>query len=104
MSRLAIFKARSSTTLRRFRAPANAILTQAPPTGARSSQTLVGWTAGIGGEWMFNNNMSVGAEYRHSDFGRQSYLLGFDTVGTAVFGNVKYTADQVTVRANWHLH
>ncbi len=86
--------------------PANAIpaFTQAPPTGARSSQTLVGWTAGVGGEWMFNNNVSVGAEYRHSDFGRQSYLLGFDTSATPVFGSVKYTADQVTVRANWHLH
>jgi outer membrane immunogenic protein len=85
--------------------PANAIpaFIQPGPTGARSSQTLVGWTAGVGGEWMFNNKVSVGAEYRHSDFGRQSYLLGFDTAGTAVFGNVKYTADQVTVRANWHL-
>jgi len=53
---------------------------------------------------MFNSNVSVGAEYRHSDFGSQSYLLGFDTAGTAVFGNVKYTADPVTVRANWRLH
>jgi outer membrane immunogenic protein len=86
--------------------PANAIpaFIQPGPTGARSSQTLVGWTAGVGGEWMFNNNVSVGAEYRHSDFGTHSYLLGVDAAGTAVFGNVKYTADQVTVRANWHLH
>ncbi len=85
--------------------PPNALpaFIQPGPTGARSSQTLVGWTAGVGGEWMFNNKVSVGAEYRHSDFGRQSDLLGLDTAGTAVFGNVKYTADQVTVRANWHL-
>jgi outer membrane immunogenic protein len=85
--------------------PANAIpaFIQPGPTGARSSQTLVGWTAGVGGEWMFTNKVSVGAEYRHSDFGTHSYLLGIDTAGTAVFGNVKYTADQVTVRANWHL-
>jgi hypothetical protein len=46
------------------------------------------------------------AEYRHSDFGRQTCLLGFDTDAPAapIFGSVKYTADQVTVRANWHLH
>jgi outer membrane immunogenic protein len=87
--------------------PANAIpaFIQAGPTGARSSQTLVGWTAGVGAEWMLNNKVSVGGEYRHSDFGRQAYLLGFDTNAPAapVYGSVKYTTDQVTVRANWHL-
>jgi outer membrane immunogenic protein len=88
--------------------PANALpaFIQPGPTGARSSQTLVGWTAGVGGEWMFNNKVSLGAEYRHSDFGRQTYLLGFDTnlPAAPVYGVVKYTTDQVTVRANWHLH
>jgi outer membrane immunogenic protein len=88
--------------------PANAIpaLIQPGPTGARSSQNLVGWTAGVGGEWMVNTNVSVGAEYRHSDFGTHSYLLGSDVNVPAapVFTNVHYTADQVTVRANWHFH
>jgi outer membrane immunogenic protein len=89
--------------------PANAIpaLSQGVgPTGARSSQNLVGWTAGVGGEWMVNTNVSVGAEYRHSDFGTHSYLLGFDVnvPSVPVFTNVHYTTDQVTIRANWHFH
>jgi hypothetical protein len=52
---------------------------------------------------MFSNAVSLGAEYRHSDFGRQTYLLGFDTQPLPVYGSVKYTTDQATVRLNWHL-
>jgi outer membrane immunogenic protein len=72
------------------------------PTGATSSQVLMGWTAGVGGEWAVTDAVSVGAEYRHSDFGSQNYLLGADIIPTPISENVKYTTDQVTVRANWH--
>jgi outer membrane immunogenic protein len=75
---------------------------QPGPTGANSSQVLMGWTVGAGAEWAVTDAVSVGAEYRHSDFGSQNYLLGADIIPTPISENVKYTTDQVTVRANWH--
>ena len=43
---------------------------------------------------------------RDADFGTQRYLLGFDinVPSMPVFTNVHYITDQVTIRANWHLH
>jgi opacity protein-like surface antigen len=48
--------------------------------------------------------ISIGAEYRHSDFGNRSYVLGGDVIPTPFATNVKYTTDQGTVRLNWHWH
>ena len=72
------------------------------PIGASSTQVLMGWTAGVGGEWAVTDQLSLGAEYRHSDFGSQNYTIGTDVIGGIISENVKYTTDQVTVRANWH--
>jgi outer membrane immunogenic protein len=84
--------------------PANALpaFIQPGPTGASSSQVIAGWTVGFGGEWFVGERLSVGAEYRHSDFGRQNYTLGFDTINAPLTTSVHYTTDQVTLRANWH--
>jgi outer membrane immunogenic protein len=86
--------------------PGNAIpaFTQAPPVGANTSQVIAGWTVGVGGEWFVGQRVSVGAEYRHSDFGHQNYTLGTDTLGNLVSTNIHYTTDQVTLRANWHFN
>lgn len=40
------------------------------------SDTLVGWTAGAGGEWMFAPNWSAKLEYLYYDLGVASYDLG----------------------------
>jgi outer membrane immunogenic protein len=84
--------------------PANALpaFIQPGPTGASSSQVIAGWTVGFGGEWFVGERVSVGAEYRHSDFGHRTYTLGFDTVNAPVTTSVHYTTDQATLRANWH--
>jgi TonB-dependent siderophore receptor len=42
-----------------------------------SSSTRVGWTAGGGVEYALNNNWSVEAEYRYSDFGRITDVPSF---------------------------
>jgi len=49
--------------------------TDAPPggnyyAGGTNAMVRVGWTAGGGVEYALNNNWSVQAEYRYSDFGR----------------------------------
>jgi outer membrane immunogenic protein len=84
--------------------PANALpaFIQPGPTGNNWSQIIAGWTVGAGVEFFVSDRVSVGAEYRHSDFGRQNVLLGFDIANAPVYTDVKYTTDQVTVRANWH--
>jgi len=96
------FAGTSSSTAFVYTPPANAVLTQAPPIGASSSQVLAGWTVSFGGEWFVGERVSVGAEYRHSDFGHQNVALGFDTANAPVSTNIHFTTDQVTLRANWH--
>jgi outer membrane immunogenic protein len=50
------------------------------------SDTLTGWTAGGGVEWMFWHHWSIRAEYLHYEFGDVSYnvrpLNNFNTAGT----------------------
>jgi outer membrane immunogenic protein len=100
------FAGTSSSTAFTYTPPANAIpaFIQPGPTGASSSQILAGWTVGFGGEWFVGERVSVGAEYRHSDFGHHTYALGFDVNVPAmpVSTSIHYTTDQVTLRANWH--
>jgi outer membrane immunogenic protein len=91
-----------STTFTYAKAPAASIVIGAPPVGTISSQNLAGWTAGVGGEWAVNKSASVAAEYRHSDFGSHSYLLGTDVAGAPIATGVTYRTDQVTLRLNWH--
>ena len=61
---------------------------------------------GAGIEYALWNAWSIAAEYRHSDFGRKSFVLASpDPSGKLGFTpettTVKLTLDQVTVRANW---
>jgi outer membrane immunogenic protein len=61
----------------------------------------IGWTAGGGGEWAINDMVSVGVEYRHSDFGDHTYHFA-DHGGPIFPGPMKVNLenDQVTVRFN----
>jgi outer membrane immunogenic protein len=44
--------------------------------------TRVGWTAGAGVEYAIDNNWSIRAEYRYTDYGRYNDLLTNATLGT----------------------
>lgn len=88
-----------------------------PPTVgiASASRSLVGWTAGVGGDWAVTNNIIVGLLYRHSDFGSQTYNITTNTGGqaTTVSGGgllpgmltaparLRLTDDQVTARISY---
>lgn len=48
-----------------------------PPPGASFSKTSVGWTAGVGAEYAFTDNLIFRAEYRYSDFGDEDVFLIF---------------------------
>ena len=67
---------------------------------ASDDQTLNGYTVGVGGEFALTNNVSLGVEYRFSDFGRESFNLG--TVGgAAVVTNADLQEHQITGRLNF---
>jgi len=63
--------------------------------------TSVGWTVGCGGEWAVSRAVSIGVEYRHSDFGSANYELD-DANSTIVARpvNVDFTDDQVVLKVN----
>jgi outer membrane immunogenic protein len=68
---------------------------------AHDDAIQVGWTAGGGAEWAVNDTWSVGMEYRHNDFGDETYHFG--TPRGPVFSgrtNVDLNGDQVTLRVN----
>ncbi len=64
------------------------------------SRAVNGWTVGGGAEYALTNNVSLGVEYRYSDFGRESFELG--TVnGVGVTTNADLREHQVTGRLNF---
>jgi outer membrane immunogenic protein len=42
------------------------------PASGGYSDTLNGWTVGVGGEWAFDRNWTARLEYRYTDFGQAS--------------------------------
>jgi len=84
---------------------------------ATDTQTHVGWTLGVGGDWAVTDNIIVGVLYRHSDLGTKTYNVGtqgfggingpiatpaVSSVGLTTSGDsVKLTDDQVTARVSW---
>lgn len=79
------------------------------PGTASGSNVLVGWTAGVGGEWAFNKKWSAALEYRHSDLGTGNYNIGFSDTSLIGFVSptiaaVHFNVDQVTARLNYHFN
>jgi outer membrane immunogenic protein len=65
------------------------------------SDILAGWTAGGGIDYWMTRSVSVGAEYRYSNFGGHNF--GFDDHGGAInSGNtsVELSSHQATIRVN----
>ena len=65
-----------------------------------ASQNLVGWALGGGIEYKLLQNVSVGVEYLHMDFGTNTFA--FTNPGVSSFSaKVRTTADQVRASVNY---
>jgi outer membrane immunogenic protein len=81
-----------------------------PPTSTvlgSFSGTRLGWTAGVGAEWMFLSNWTAKLEYLHFDLGSVNYAngtLAFDMTPTPFNGTgISSIASTSTVRFNGDL-
>jgi outer membrane immunogenic protein len=84
------------------------------PSSSDSSKTLVGPTVGFGAEYAVSQNVTLGAEYRHTFYGSQDISLGMTpavttagtivTPGAPVSGGYRLDTDEVMVRLNWLLN
>lgn len=77
-------------------------------THGSSSQTVLGWTAGVGAEYAFWQNWSAKVEYLHADFGR-TFFAEIPVAGGAFLArDVKLTNDivraGVNARFDWFIH
>lgn len=69
--------------------------------GANDS-VRTGWTVGGGVEWALNRAVSIGAEYRHMDFGDSTYYLGSNAAdSTHELARIGETDDQVLAKVNF---
>jgi outer membrane immunogenic protein len=70
--------------------------------GGANDSVMTGWTVGGGAEWALNRQISVGAEYRHSDYGHSTYNFG-STGADATSENTRlgFTDDQVLAKVNF---
>jgi len=69
---------------------------------ASRDNVLTGWTVGAGAEWALNRQVSIGAEYRHADYGHSTYDFGSgapDTTSEAA--RIGFTDDQVLAKVNF---
>jgi outer membrane immunogenic protein len=70
-------------------------------SGANDS-VLTGWTVGGGAEWALNRQVSIGAEYRHSDYGHSTYDFGSTfPESTSEAARLGFTNDQVLAKVNF---
>jgi outer membrane immunogenic protein len=73
-----------------------------PGNGAfgAGTKTVVGWTAGVGVEAMFNQRWSLKVEWLYADFG--NHVIFNDNVGGAIFPeSLRYRAQVLRVGANF---
>jgi len=70
--------------------------------GSGEHRVMVGWTAGGGAEFALNRAVSIGAEYRHSDYGSADFALGSNAVGaTHEFTKIGLSDDQLLAKVNF---
>ncbi len=78
-----------------------------PGAFASDRHTLVGGTVGGGVEFALMDNVTLGVEYRYSDFGSETFNLGIvpltagGGVGPGVTSDVKLQTHEVTARLNF---
>jgi outer membrane immunogenic protein len=93
--------------------------TTCPGSGGGSfSDTRFGWTAGVGGEWMFSGNWGAKVEYLYYDLGRVNYATSLTQVcngagclfNGVVFGStvgtssLHYAGSIARIGANYHFN
>jgi opacity protein-like surface antigen len=70
--------------------------------GASTDNTMVGWTVGGGAEYAINHQVSIGAEYRHSDYGSANFGSVNPGAGaTSENVPVHFAEDQVLAKVNF---
>jgi outer membrane immunogenic protein len=70
---------------------------------ASGGRTMVGWTLGGGAEYRLNHAVSIGAEYRHSDYGDHTYTFAAAGPGlTNENPTIHVADDQVLAKVNFH--
>jgi outer membrane immunogenic protein len=78
-------------------------ITQA--ASAHDRHTLLGGTGGVGLEYALTNNLSIGAEFRYTEFDPETYKLGaipFPGMTTSsVTAHVDEPTNEVTMRLNY---
>jgi outer membrane immunogenic protein len=77
------------------------LFNQTNSTVGRSTDTRFGWTAGAGIEIAFSEQVSLGMEYRHNEFGSEGH--SFADGGGPIFSErngLDMYSDQVTVKFN----
>jgi outer membrane immunogenic protein len=67
-----------------------------PITTTTSSKTVVGWTAGIGGEYLLTQNWTVKGEYLYANFGTKRYTF---TSSNGFTGDARINQEMHIVRA-----
>ncbi|HEV2571746.1 porin family protein [Methylocella sp. CPCC 101449] len=67
-----------------------------PPFASSTTTTRAGWTVGAGVEYAIDNNWSVRAEYRYTDYGR--FNVGFFPLGSA---NTRFRENAVRVGVSY---
>ena len=70
--------------------------------GSSAGSVLTGWTIGGGAEYAVNHAVSIGAEYRHADYGHSTYFLGSGAPGaTSEAARIGFADDQVLAKVNF---
>jgi outer membrane immunogenic protein len=70
--------------------------------GESRDLSRVGWTAGAGAEMAISPHLSVGAEYRHSDYGHEFVGIGSNAPNTVSNGTrIDFTDDAVLAKINY---
>jgi outer membrane immunogenic protein len=80
-------------------------VTTKPGYQTEPSGTFKGWTAGVGVEQMVTDNVSLRAEYAHTDYGvvtGDQLSIGDPPIGYKYFYDTKFTTDAVTMGVNFH--
>ena len=78
------------------------VLAPFPANTTSNREVLDGWTVGAGVEYAITNAVSLGVQYRYTDFGQAQFpvFAGATTLGTNNFVNVGVKESQVTARLN----
>jgi outer membrane immunogenic protein len=70
--------------------------------GSSAQSVLTGWTVGGGAEYRLNRAVSIGAEYRHADYGHSTYFLGSGGPGAiSEAARIGFADDQVLAKVNF---